>query len=295
LLVQEYFKSRKDIVENELNILLAIDDNYPVKLQEAMRYSVLNGGKRLRPLLLISTYEMLLGRKNISRLQRILPAAVAIELVHTASLIHDDLPSMDNSDERRGKPSCHVKFDPATAILAGDALITLAFETITKLKNKAQAIGCVKVLAKAISTRGMIGGQVVDVISEPRKTNINSLRYIHLKKTGSLLQAAMELACLLNDSEENVTITMSTFALNLGLAYQIVDDILDEVGSYDILGKETGQDSRNNRQTYTTLLGLEQAKKMAEKLLRDSYNLIKYMDNNEILVEFVNMIKERLP
>lgn len=295
MLVQEYFKSRKDIVENELNILLAIDDNYPVKLQEAMRYSVLNGGKRLRPLLLISTYEMLLGRKNISRLQRILPAAVAIELVHTASLIHDDLPSMDNSDERRGKPSCHVKFDPATAILAGDALITLAFETITKLKNKAQAIGCVKVLAKAISTRGMIGGQVVDVISEPRKTNINSLRYIHLKKTGSLLQAAMELACLLNDSEENVTITMSTFALNLGLAYQIVDDILDEVGSYDILGKETGQDSRNNRQTYTTLLGLEQAKKMAEKLLRDSYNLIKYMDNNEILVEFVNMIKERLP
>jgi geranylgeranyl diphosphate synthase type II len=295
LLVQEYFKSRKDILEQELNTLLTIDEKYPVKLQEAMRYSVLNGGKRLRPILLMATYEMLMGRKNITRLQRILPAAVAIELVHTASLIHDDLPSMDNSSERRGKPSCHVKFDPATAILAGDALITLAFETVATIKNKAQAIGCVKILAKAISTRGMIGGQVVDVISEPRKTNINSLRYIHLKKTGSLLQAAMELACLLNDAEENITITMSNFALNLGLAYQIVDDILDEVGTYDILGRESGQDSRNNRQTYTTLLGLEQSKKMAEKLLRDSFNLIKNMDNNEILIEFVNMIKERLP
>jgi len=182
LLVQEYFKSRKELLEKGLNSLLAIDERYPLKLQEAMRYSTLKSGKRLRPILLMSTYEMLLGRKNITRLKRILPAAIAIELVHTASLIHDDLPSMDNSDERRGKPSCHVKFDPATAILAGDALITLAFEELTKIKNKSHAIGSVKILAKAISTRGMIGGQVVPAYSVSSSFSASLKTVYSLKK-----------------------------------------------------------------------------------------------------------------
>ena len=295
MLIQEYFKSRKELLETELNKYLLIDKKYPIDLQEAMRYSTLNGGKRLRPIILFATYEMLIGRKNINRLRRILPAAVAIELVHTASLIHDDLPSLDNSNERRGKASCHVKYDVPTAILAGDALITLAYEALTDIKNKSHAIGCIKVLSNAVSTRGMIGGQAVDIISASKKININTLRYIHMKKTGALLQAAMEMACILYEAEENIAITMSNFALNIGLAYQIVDDILDEVGSYEILGKEPGQDSRNNRQNYPAILGLEKSKKTAEKLLRDSYNLIKNMSNNDILIEFVNMVKERLP
>ncbi len=295
MLVQEYFKSRKEMLEETLEKLLAPANQYPTSLHEAMRYSVFNGGKRLRPLLFFATYEMLIGRKNINRLERLLPAACAIELVHAASLVHDDLPSIDNSSERRGKPSCHIKFGVPTAILTGDALITKAFEILTLIRNKKDALNCIYILTHAISTRGMIGGQAVDILSAKKKININVLRYIHLKKTGALLQASMELACVLFGAEENVTITLGNFALNIGLAYQIVDDILDEVGSFDVLGKTPGSDRRNYKATYPSLIGLEKSKKLAEKLLRDSNNLIKNMKNNDILIEYVNMIKDRLP
>jgi len=295
LLVQEYFKTRVDLLEAALDKYLTPADVPPVELHEAMRYSVLNGGKRLRPILFLGTYEMLIGRKNINRLDKVMPAACALELVHTASLIHDDLPSVDNSPERRGVPSCHVKYGAATAILAGDALITKAIEILTELKDKKAAIKCIEIITRAMSTHGMIGGQAVDILSAKKKINLTTLRYIHLKKTGALLQAAVELACALEETDENVTITLGNFAINIGLAYQIVDDILDEVGSFEILGKEPGEDYRNFKATYPGLLGLEKAKKTAEKLLRDSYNMIKNMKNNDVLVEYVNMIKERLP
>lgn len=295
MLVQEYFKSRTDLLEAGLKDYLTPNDVYPEELHSAINYAVFNGGKRLRPLLFFTTYEVLKGSKNLNRLRRILPAAIAIELVHTASLVHDDLPSMDNSAERRGVPSLHVKYDPATAILVGDALITKAFEVLTDIKNKQHAIKCISILSRALSTRGMIGGQAVDLISANKKININALRYIHMKKTGALLQASMEMACALDDADENLTITMGNFALNLGLAYQIVDDILDEVGTFEVLGKEPGSDARGNKATYPSLIGLEKSKKTAEKLLRDSYNMIKNMPGNEVLIEFINQIKERLP
>lgn len=295
MLVQEYFKTRARLLEKALDSYMSPSDQYPQQLNEAMRYSVFSGGKRMRPILFFATYEMLIGRKNVNRLKRLLPVACAIELVHTASLIHDDLPSVDNSSERRGIPSCHVKFGEATAILAGDALITRAIELLTEISNKKIALECVRVLSKAVSTRGMIGGQVVDILSAKKKVNINTLRYVHLKKTGALLQASMELACVIEGAEENLTITLSNFALNLGLAYQIVDDILDEVGSFEVLGKNPGGDSRNNKATYPSLLGLEKSKMKAQKLLRDCYNLIKNMKANDILLEFVNIVKDRLP
>lgn len=295
MLVQEYFKSRKDLLEEALDSYLPSLQEEPKDLHAAMRYAVLSGGKRLRPILFFAAYEMLNNRKNINRLARLLPVACALELIHTASLVHDDLPSIDNSSERRGKASCHIKFGVPTAILAGDALITKAFEVLTDLKSRDLALKSIAILTRAVSTRGMIGGQAVDILSVKKKININTLRYIHLKKTGALLQAAMELACAAFEAEENVTITLGNFALNIGLAYQIVDDILDEVGSFEILGKEPGEDSRNQKATYSSLIGLEKAKKIAEKLLRDSYNLIKNMNNNDILLEFVNMIKDRLP
>ncbi len=295
MLIQEYFKSRGDIVEKALDRYLEQKDTEPKELYEAMRYSVFSGGKRTRPLLFCATYEMITGRKNASRLQRLVPIACALELVHTASLIHDDLPCMDNSDERRGKPSCHVKFGEATAILAGDALITLAFELLTEYKNKPAAIKCINILASALSTRGMIGGQTVDILSAKKKINITTLKYIHIKKTGALLQAAMELACAVGEAEENLTITLGNFALNLGLSYQIVDDILDEVGSFEVLGKQPGGDLKSQKATYPALIGLEKSKKAAEKLLRDSHNLIKNMPGNDILLEFINMVKDRLP
>ena len=295
MLIQEYFKTRTDLLEKALDNYLSPADTYPQELHSAMRYSVFSGGKRLRPILFFGTYEMLIGRKNINRLERLLPAACALELVHTASLIHDDLPSVDNSSERRGMPSCHIKFGTPTAILAGDALITKAIGILTDLKNKTIALQCIQIITRAMSTRGMIGGQAVDILSAKKKININTLRYIHLKKTGALLQAAVELACVIQGAEENVAITLGNFALNIGLAYQIVDDILDEVGSFEVLGREPGEDSRNNKSTYPALIGLEKAKKTAEKLLRDSFNLIKNMHNNDVLIEYVNMIKDRLP
>ena len=295
MLVQEYFKSRMGLLDDGLRECLAASTEYPQHLHEAMNYAVFSRGKRLRPILFFATYEVLLGSKNLNRLHRVLPAAIALELVHTASLVHDDLPSLDNSAERRGLPSVHAKFDPATAILVGDALITLAFEVLADIKNRDQAVKCISILASALSTRGMIGGQAVDLISENKKININVLKYIHMKKTGSLLQASMEMACALNDADENLTITLGNFALNIGLAYQIVDDILDEVGTYEVLGKEPGSDARGNKATYPGLIGLEKSKKKAEKLLRDSYLMIKFMDGNEILVEFINQVKERLP
>lgn len=295
MLVQKYFETRKHLVEKELDRYLTNEDKANDILLEAMRYSVLSDGKRLRPILMFSAYEMLKGRKNIQSLMPLMPAACALEMVHAASLIHDDLPCLDDSDERRGQPSCHKKFGEATAILAGDALMTKAFELLTELGDKKRALLCIQTMARAISTRGMIGGQTVDILATKKKVRINVLRYVHLKKTGALLQASMDFACILFGADETITSTLGNYALNLGLAFQIIDDILDEVGAYEDLGKEPGQDYRNRKATYPSVIGLDKAKKTAEKLLQDSYNLTKSMPNNDILIEFINMIKERLP
>jgi len=295
LVLDNYFESRKAIVDKGLKQYLTPTNKYPEPLYEAIKYSVFSGGKRLRPVLLFAAYEMMKGKQNANILKPVVPAACAIEMVHTASLIHDDLPSIDNSDLRRGVPSCHKKFGEATAILAGDALITKAFEVLTDIKDKQKAIVCINVLARAISTRGVLGGQTVDVTVTSTKARINVLKYIHMKKTGSLLQAAMDLACVMFDAEENVILALQAYANNVGLAYQIIDDILDEIDDGDILGKEPGEDARNNKATYTAVLGLEKARKTADKLLDDSYKLIKAMPSNEILVEYINMIRERIP
>ena len=301
LLVQKYFDTRKEFLDKHLKSYLKQPDKneFPTlkdkKLYEAMNYSVFSGGKRLRPILLFSTYEMLKGRKNINSLLPIVPCACALEMIHSASLIHDDLPCVDDSDERRGKPSVHRKFDNATAILAGDALMTKAFECLTEIKDHDKALKCVNTLSRALSTRGMIGGQAVDIISTRKRIRVNVLKYIHLKKTGALLQASMDMACIMFNAEENIAITLGNYALNIGLAYQIIDDILDDVGAFDFLGKEPYEDHKNRKTTYPALIGLEKSKKTAEKLLNDSYKLIKSMKNNEILIEVINMVKDRLP
>lgn len=294
MLVQKYFESRQKILEDKLNEYLAPANEMPEILHEAIRYTVFSGGKRWRPILLFAVYEMLKGRKNLQHLTPAVPAACAIELVHNASIVHDDLPSMDNEEERRGQASTHKKYDCATAILVGDSLLTKAFEVLTDIPEPDKSIACIKTLARAVSTRGMIGGQTVDLISTKKTIRINVLRYIHLKKTGSLLQAATDMGCILYGADENLAITLGNYALNIGLAYQIIDDILDEVGAFELLGKEP-EDYRNNKMTYPGLLGLDKAKKTAEKLLDDSYRMIKNMKNNEIMIEFITMVKDRLP
>ncbi len=296
MIIQKYFEDRVELLNKVMDQYLVPETEEPKVLYSAMRYSIFNGGKRLRPVLLYATYEMLNKTNDTSLLDQVSLAAAAIEMVHTASLIHDDLPSLDNSDERRGQLSCHKKFDPATAILAGDALLTKSFEMLAKIEDKQKAVKCIQILSNAISTRGMIGGQTVDLISSSKQNiQINVLKYVHLKKTGALLEASIKLACAMYGADENVTNTLSNYALNLGLAYQIIDDILDDVGDFEMLGKEPYEDSRNNKTTYPSILGLDKARRTAEKLLEDSYKLVKNIPHNQILIEFVRMIKDRLP
>lgn len=295
MIIQKYFETRSKVVEEELNRYLTTTEQEPKQLYEAIRYSVFGNAKRLRPILLLAVYEMLNQTDKISLIAPALPAACAIEMVHAASLIHDDLPSVDDSDERRGMQSCHKKFDSATAILAGDALLTKAFEVLSYIEDPAKASKCVNILCNAISTRGMIGGQTVDVLSSEKNVQLNVIQYVHLKKTGALLQAATDLACTVYGTDANLTSTLSTYASNLGLAYQIIDDILDEIGEFEMLGKEPYEDVRNSKSTYSSIMGLDKARKSALKYLDDSFKLIKNMPHNEVLVEFVSMIKERLP
>jgi geranylgeranyl diphosphate synthase type II len=295
LFEQDYYEVRKKLLEKHLDTYLTPNSEYPNQLHEAIRYSVFSEGKRLRPFLMFSAFEMLKGRKNIKSLKNIIPAACAIEMVHTASLIHDDLPSVDNSDERRGKESCHIKFGVPTALLAGDALLTKSFEILTDISPKNKAISCITAFTYSVSTRGMIAGQTVDITSTNKRININILKYIHLKKTGALLQLAMDIACIMADVDENVKATLGNFALNVGLAYQIIDDILDEIGGFEDLGKEPGQDIKNKKATYPGLIGLEKSKKEAGKLLNSAFKMIKGFPNNDILLEFVQTIKDRLP
>ena len=290
LFLKKDLKEKKEWINIYLDRFLPRKDEYPKDIHKALRHTLFAGGKKLRPYLTIQTY--LLFKNDIETIK---PVAASLETLHTYTLIHDDLPSVDNSSERRGQPTCHIKFGEATAILAGDALITRAIEILADIKQPKLALECIQILTRAVSTRGMIGGQAVDIISAKKKVNITTLRYIHLKKTGALLQAAMELACAFDNAEENIRLTLGNFAINIGLSYQIVDDILDEVGSFEVLGKNPGEDARNHKATYPAFIGLEKSKKQAEKLLRDSYNMIKNMKNNDILLEFVDMIKERLP
>jgi len=293
-MLKTFFESRSALLDESFKKVLTYENEQPEILYQAMNYAAFSGGKRLRPILFFATYEMLCEINELDT--KVMPVGIALEMIHTASLIHDDLPAMDNSNERRGQPSLHKKFTPAVAILAGDAFLTKAFEMLASYHDKQVACELIDILCFATSTRGMIGGQTVDVLSAKKTVlQLSVLRYIHLRKTGSLLEAATKLACACAKASETVRQTMSTYALNLGLAYQIIDDILDDIGDFNTLGKEPFEDINNHKRTYPTIMGLDKAKKMAEKLLEDSYKLVKNMNNNENLLEFVNMIKERLP
>ncbi len=293
--LEDYFDSRKKYVERGLKKYLEPINMYPEVLYEAMHHAVFSGGKRLRPILFFAAYETLNQNLNVRSLRKVQPVACALELVHAASLIHDDLPSMDNSDIRRNNPSCHKKFGVPAAILAGDALLTMAFEVLTNVKDAKKSVRCVELLSRAVSTRGMIGGQTVDVMTTGIKARLNVLKYIHQKKTGALLQASMSLACEMADAADNTRASLEMYAMNVGLAYQIIDDILDEIGTTDVLGREPGEDARNDKATYAAVLGLEGAKKTAEKIIDDTYKMIKPIPSNEILVSYLSYVKDRVP
>lgn len=264
--LKEYLNFCQNRVENALEDRLPSGQLLPQKLHQAMRYSVLNGGKRMRPMLTYCTGKTLdIAPDDLDGL------ACAVEFIHVYSLIHDDLPAMDDDDLRRGKPTCHVAYDEATAILAGDALQTLAFETLahdSSIKASAEArLKMIIVLAKASGSQGMVGGQAIDLQSVGTSLNLPELENMHIHKTGALIRASVSLATLAKaDIEPNVATKLDHYAKCIGLSFQVKDDILDEESDTATLGKTQGKDKDNDKPTYPALLGLAGAKQKAQEL-----------------------------
>lgn len=256
-MIKEELKIFSNLFENYLtNIFNEVNCEY-VGHYDAMKYSLLSGGKRLRPFILKAFYSVCGGKDN-----SYLNFAAALEMIHTYSLIHDDLPSMDNDDFRRGRPSCHKAFDEATALLAGDALLTKAFEIAAKTENISSdlIVEGIAELAKLAGADGMIGGQIVDLAIENQVVPIETVLEMYKKKTGALLVAAASIGAVLAGGDKKIKNAAVEYALNLGIAFQIQDDILDVVGDAALLGKPIGSDAKNQKSTYVSLRGLEQSK-----------------------------------
>ncbi|MGB6127938.1 MAG: polyprenyl synthetase family protein [Psychrilyobacter sp.] len=255
--MKEYLKEKRTLVD--LVIEEYLDEiKYPKIIAEGMKYSVLNGGKRLRPILLLMTLDLLgVQEKNG------LPMSVAIEMIHSYSLVHDDLPALDNDDYRRGKFSTHKKFGEAEAILIGDALLTHAFNLITREDlEPSKIVEMVKLTSTYAGVNGMIGGQMVDVESERKEIDLPTLQYIHTHKTGKLLMLPIECACIIAGIEDHKKEVLKKYAELIGLAFQIKDDILDIEGTFEEIGKPVGSDRELLKSTYPSIFGIEKTKEI---------------------------------
>ncbi len=286
-------QERVDEVEAVIGKFLPQENGYQKTVLEAMNYSVLAGGKRLRPMLMEETYRLFGGNSEI-----IEPFMAAIEMIHTYSLVHDDLPAMDNDEYRRGRKTTHVEFGEGMAILAGDGLLNYAFETALKafdLEPANPAIGkAMQVLAKKAGVYGMIGGQTADIEAEDMdqsKVTNELLLFIHENKTAALIQSSMMIGAILAGAKEEDIKAVEKIAYNVGIAFQIQDDILDITSSLEVLGKMTGSDEKNNKVTYVTLNGMEKSKEDVEKLSKEAINLLDSFDNKN---EFLNQLIEEL-
>lgn len=289
---KEQIKPYQDRINQAIEQWSPAPDTHPALLHEAMRYSLDAGGKRLRPILTVVTAEILKAPHNP------LPAAIAIECVHTYSLIHDDLPAMDNSALRRGLPTCHVRFDEATAILAGDALLTYAFELISEAYEDHPKLGLAltRVLARGSGSRKLIGGQMLDVLTERgRPYDQEDLQFIHKNKTAALIQAALLMGGLLSESDEAILLRLEELGLFLGLAFQIVDDILDATGNAAALGKPAGADADNNKATAVSIMGMDSARKAASENTERARELAQALPGNPaFLVSLVEYLENRM-
>lgn len=266
--LEGYLARRRKLINKALEAYLPKESKYPPLIHQAMRYSVFAGGKRLRPILTLAAAEAVGGDP-----ESVLFAGCAIELIHTYSLIHDDLPAMDNDDFRRNKPTNHKVFGENMAILAGDALLTLAFEVLSRAENvkafKAEIIlSVIQEIALAAGTLGMIGGQVMDILSEGRrKLDANILKYIHTHKTGKLFLASLRVGALLANATAEQLEAITDYGTHIGLCFQIVDDILDIEGTTEGIGKDVGSDAARKKATYPALYGLDDSKKLAQGLI----------------------------
>ena len=291
------FEDYKKIIDEHLLDFIPNIDNKSITLYEAMKYSLAAGGKRLRPVLLLAACEFAGGDINEA-----IPYACAMEYIHTYSLIHDDLPAMDNDDLRRGLPTNHKVYGEAMAILAGDGLLTTAFEAINKdmmlyfdePEKMVKRIKAAYEIAKGAGCRGMVAGQVADIENENKACSVEMLDYIHINKTAALIIAAIRAGAQLGGANTKMLNDLTIYAENLGLAFQIADDILDVIGSEEEMGKKAGSDSANEKSTYPALYGLEASKEKLMELTDTAINaLADYYDNAEFFVKLAQDLAVR--
>jgi len=273
--IKKYLQEKKEIVDSALEKYFPNRLNsggegiFPTSLHKAIRYSLFAGGKRIRPILSMAAFEAVGGKGG-----GILPFACALEMIHTYSLIHDDLPALDNDDYRRGRPTCHKAFGEAIGILAGDALLTEAFKLMTNrviqefcLRDGGLALDVINEVAQAAGMLGMVGGQVLDIESEGKKVDLPTLQYIHTHKTGALILVSVRVGAKLGGAKEETLKGFTHYGERIGLAFQIADDILNVEGKAELLGKKTGSDLFRGKAAYPSLLGLEESKRRAKALV----------------------------
>lgn len=280
-----YMNQQTDAVNAALDELLPPARMRPEKLHQAMRYSLFAGGKRLRPLLCLAACEACGGTAK-----QALPAACALEMLHTYTLIHDDLPAMDDDTLRRGRPTCHIAFDEATAILAGDALLTLAFETLAGLpRGGSLALE----LARAAGSRGIIGGQAEDMEAEGQAPDAGRVEYIHRNKTAALIRAACVMGGLCAGAEPETLEKLAVYGENTGLAFQIIDDLLDESATAEELGKDIGSDKANGKMTWPAVYGTERAAADAQQFEAAGRAALQGIQNPDRLAQLAGFIIHR--
>jgi len=280
----EHMLKKKNMLENFLQQCF-LDTSIPQNLSTAMRYSLLAGGKRLRPILCLSSFVLCSEKKE----ENILPFAAALEMIHTYSLIHDDLPCMDNDDLRRGKPTSHKAFSESTALLAGDALLTDAFYmmTLSNISNSSQdsptfhndnLLQAISLVAQASGSQGMVGGQILDLAAENKNISFKELKELNAKKTGALLCVSCDAGAMLAGADTSMQKALHSYGQSLGIAFQIVDDILDIEGDVNILGKNIGMDTKLDKATWPKLFGLEQSKKEAYARCEQAASALEHVD-----------------
>ncbi|MBU0985990.1 MAG: polyprenyl synthetase family protein [Proteobacteria bacterium] len=273
-----YLAARRKQIDEALIRVVDLGVN-PSQILTAMKYSLMAGGKRVRPILCLAAAEAVGGKP-----QDVIRVACALEMIHTYSLIHDDLPAMDNDNLRRGLPTCHMAFDEATAILAGDALLTLAFQTLSANalindKGASAWLGILHQIALAAGYQGMIEGQMRDMASEGTLLAIEDLEKLHALKTGALIEASVWSGAVLGGGNQKQIEQLKIYAKNIGLAFQVVDDILDVEGDPAVMGKRVGTDQIRNKNTYPALIGIKDSKAFAKKLVNNALQALDYFDN----------------
>lgn len=272
--LKAYLKQKAALVDEAIERFLPAPDTMPTKLHQAMRYSVMAGGKRVRPVLVLSACAAVGGDEKNA-----LPAACAMEMIHTYSLIHDDLPAMDDDDFRRGRPTNHKVYGEATAILAGDALLTEAFNLLSDSRINSNVpsevlLRVCNTIARCAGSMGMVGGQVVDMESEGKQIDFPTLEYIHTHKTGALILAAIQSGAMIGGADERTFDALTRYGGAVGLAFQVADDILDVVGDSQALGKSAGSDEARGKNTYPALIGLDASRSRARDLVNVAHKAI---------------------